>query len=306
MSKFNRLLLIAPIEMTRTPAFDRADALASATGAMLHIMALDNTHTQAGSERFRSEAQTQAQPRSSPFVQLHRHWLEQQARHQQGFGLQPTVEVIEPRSTLDCVPKRVRDFPADMVIKDSQYVPAPERDFHLTLDWLLLRDCPAHLHLVTDGKNPKPLKILAAIDLSHLEELSQGLNDRILDVASTLAASCGAALHLLNVSAWAVLGGNGTSVPTSTLQTSLRDAVNDVQDEALGVLAERYEIEKKRRHHLVGVPHQVLIHFARQQAFDILVLGTAYQHAAGRYLGSTTEQVLNQAPCSLIIVKPLP
>ncbi|RON12154.1 hypothetical protein BK662_30050 [Pseudomonas frederiksbergensis] len=29
--------------------------------------------------------------------------------------------------------------------------------------------------------------------------MTQGLNDRILDLASTLAESCGATLHLLNV-----------------------------------------------------------------------------------------------------------
>ena len=41
MVKLKRILLIAPSERVRTPAFDRAHALASATGALLHIVAFD-------------------------------------------------------------------------------------------------------------------------------------------------------------------------------------------------------------------------------------------------------------------------
>jgi universal stress protein E len=96
------------------------------------------------------------------------------------------------------------------------------------------------------------------------------------------------------------------SVPTWSLDGSLRDAVNDAQEEAFEVLVERYGIEKKRRHLLTGIPHQVIGLFARQNAFDMVVLGTTYQHGIDRFIGSTAESVLNQAPCSLMIVKPLP
>lgn len=41
MSQTQRLLLIAPQAMTRTPAFDRAAALALAMQMPLHIVAFD-------------------------------------------------------------------------------------------------------------------------------------------------------------------------------------------------------------------------------------------------------------------------
>jgi len=149
------------------------------------------------------------------------------------------------------------------------------------------------------------LKILAAIDLSHLEALSQGLNDRVLDLASTLAASCGAALHLINVSGWSVMNDAAMSVPTLALDDSLRDAINDAQEEAFDVLAERYGIEKKRRHLLTGTPHEVIGHFAQRNAFDMVVLGTVYRRRIDIFIGSTAERVLTRSPCSLTIVKPL-
>ena len=279
MHKLKRILLIAPSEMTLTPAFERAHALACATGAM-------------------------AQAREG-YLQVHRHWLEQQARFYRCAGLQVSTEVVWARSSLTNLLEYVNDFRPDLVIKDTHYVAALDRAFHRPLDWRLLRECPTPLHLVTNARNPKPLKILAAIDLSHLEELTQGLNDRIVDLASTLATSCGAELHLLNVSRWSELGDVPMSVPTSSLDDSLRDAIEDTQQEAFDVLAERYCVKDAHRHLLTGIPHQVIGVFAQQHAFDMVVLGTVYHQAPERFMGDTVESLLNQAPCSLMIVKPV-
>lgn len=213
--------------------------------------------------------------------------------------------MVWARSSLTNLLEYVNDFRPDLVIKDTHYVAALDRAFHRPLDWRLLRECPTPLHLVTNARNPKPLKILAAIDLSHLEELTQGLNDRIVDLASTLATSCGAELHLLNVSRWSELGDVPMSVPTSSLDDSLRDAIEDTQQEAFDVLAERYCVKDAHRHLLTGIPHQVIGVFAQQHAFDMVVLGTVYHQAPERFMGDTVESLLNQAPCSLMIVKPV-
>ncbi|MGY3174187.1 universal stress protein E [Pseudomonas sp. TE12234] len=303
MVKLKRILLIAPNEMVRTPAFDRAHALASATGALLHIVAFDYVQSLAVAGLFDHDAMAQAR---EGYLQVHRQWLEQQARFHRCVGRPVTTEVVWARTSLAHVLEYVNDFHPDLVIKDTHHVPALDRAFHRPLDWLLLRDCPAHLHLVTGAQHPKPLKILAAVDLSHLEQLTQGLNDRILDLAATLSASCGAALHLLNVNSWSVMGDSPASLPTPALDDSLRDAINDAQQEAFDELADRYGIEQKRRHLETGIPHRVITRVARQHAFDIVVLGTTYAHGIDRFIGSTAESVLNKAPCSLVIVKPLP
>jgi universal stress protein E len=289
--------------MVRTPAFDRARALACATGAMLHIVAFDYVQALAAAGLFDHDAMAQAR---EGYLQVHRHWLEQQARFQRCEGVQVTTEVVWARPTLAHLLEYVNDFHADLVIKDTHRVSALDRAFHRPLDWQLLRDCPAPLHLVIDATNPKPLSILATIDLSHLEELTQGLNDRILDLASSLAEPCGATLHLLNVSGWSELGEAEVNVPTATLASSLRDAVSDAQLEAFEALADRYGIEKQQRHLLPGTPAEVIARFAQQGAFDMVVLGTTYHRGIDIFIGSTAESVLNRSPCSLAIIKPLP
>ena len=74
MLRFKRMLLIAPAEMVRTPAFDRAMALAQATGAALHIVAFDYVQALAVAGLFDHDAMAQAR---EGYLQVHRHWLEQ-------------------------------------------------------------------------------------------------------------------------------------------------------------------------------------------------------------------------------------
>lgn len=303
MLPLKRILLIAPSEMTRTPAFDRAQALAIATGALLHIVAFDYVASLEVAGLFDHDAMARAR---EGYLQVHRHWLEQQVRFQRRAGLAVSCEVVWAKPNLAHVLAYVNDFHADLVIKDVQHVSALDRTFHQPLDWLLLRDCPACLHLVTDARHPKPLKVLAAIDLSHLEELTYGLNERVLELASTLAHVCDAHLHLLNVSNWSVVGDTPTSVPTQSLDSSLGEAVNDAQVEAFDVLAERYGVEQERQHVLTGIPHKVISLFARRNTFDVVVLGTVYRDKLDRLIGSTAESVLNRTSCSLMIVKPSP
>lgn len=303
MLRFKRMLLIAPAEMVRTPAFDRAMALAQATGAALHIVAFDYVQALAVAGLFDHDAMAQAR---EGYLQVHRHWLEQQARFHTGSGVQVSSEVLWARATPAHLLEYINDYRADLVIKDAHHVPALNRAFHRPLDWLLLRDCPAPVHLVTEARHPLPLKILAAVDLSHLEELTQGLNERILDLAATLASVCGAALHVLNVSNWSVLGDAAMSIPNPSLDPSLCQAITDTQQEAFDALAERSAIPQRRRHQLTGIPHTVIEQFARENQFDMLVLGSAYLQGVNGFIGATVESVLNRAPCSLLVAKPLP
>ena len=303
MHPFKRILLIAPSEMIRTPAFERAESLAFAAGALLHIVAFADVMPPELAGLFNQDAVAQAR---EGYLQIHRHWLLQQARFQRHAGLQITCEVVCANQSPKQVLAYVNDFQPDLVIKDVQHISALDRTFHSPLDWLLLRECPTCLHLVTEARHPKPLKVLAAIDLSHLEELTYGLNERILKLASSLARTCDAQLHLLNVSNWSVVGDAVTSVPTQSLDSGLSEAVNDAQAEAFDALAERHGIEKNHQHVLIGVPHKVISQFAERNGFDMLLLGMTHGDGHHQVIGSTAESVLNRTSCSSMIVKALP
>lgn len=72
MAQVQRLLLIAPTAMTRTPAFDRATALALALRLSLHIVAFDHQQALAVPGLFASEQVGLARMR---YLQSHQRWL---------------------------------------------------------------------------------------------------------------------------------------------------------------------------------------------------------------------------------------
>lgn len=96
MLPLKRILLIAPSEMTRTPAFDRAQALAIATGALLHIVAFDYVASLEVAGLFDHDAMAQAR---EGYLQVHRHWLEQQVRFQRRGGWRSAVKWCGPNPT---------------------------------------------------------------------------------------------------------------------------------------------------------------------------------------------------------------
>jgi universal stress protein E len=85
----------------------------------------------------------------------------------------------------------------------------------------------------------------------------------------------------------------------------LCDAINDTQQEAFDTLAERYGLDEQHSHLLSGVPYRVIEDFARQHAFDLMVLGICHHRALNGF-GGTAECLMNRAPCSLLMVKAMP
>ena len=58
-------------------------------------------------------------------------------------------------------------------------------------------------------------------------------------------------------------------------------------------------------HLMKGDPRVVIAEFATRHHTDLLVVGTvARSGVAGRIIGNTAEAVLNQLPCSMLVVKP--
>ncbi|KAF0866542.1 universal stress protein [Pseudomonas sp. LD120] len=301
MPTLQRVLLIAPTALSRTPAFDRASALARAMGASLHIVAFDFSEVLEVAGLFDHQAMAQAR---EGYLQVHRQWLEQQASVEQANGLRVTTEVLWAKAPLQDILDYVTDYHPDLVIKDAQPVPVLRRIFYRPLDWLLLRDLHPPLHLVTDSRHPLPLKVLAALDLSHLEYLNHGLNQRILEMGAALSRHCGALVHLLNVVDWATESASDLPIYSPDNNLSMRDAVNDAQQEAFETLAERYAIAPEHCHRLEGVPHQVITRFAADNDFDLMILGRVHRRGLQRFVGGSAEQLLYHAPCSLMLVEP--
>ena len=301
MSQTPRLLLIAPPTMTRTPAFDRAAALARAMQLPLHIVAFNYLQALAIAGFFAPEQINRAR---EGYLDTHRHWLTEQAASMSKHGIEVTSEVVWVHRPYEEILSFLNEMPLALIIKDAEDVPALKRVFFTPLDWQLLRDCPVPVHLVTDSRHPLPRKVLAIVDVLRSEEQDQVFNDQIVEAAVKLAAQCNAQLELLHVYDWAAVYAKDMGYGAVPLAAGLYESLNEAQHEAFSALAERQGIAPEQRHFIEGVPLRNICNFAQDHQIDIIVMGTVQHGGLNKLLGTTAESLLHHAPCSMWAIKP--
>lgn len=298
MVETERLLLIAPPLLNRTPAFDRAAALAKAKSAALHIVAFDYVEGIAAAGLVNETAINEMR---SVYLQSHRDWLQEQATGIQHMGVEVTTEVIWVKRPFEEIMTHIREIKPSMVIKDLQHESWLTRTLFTTLDMRLLHDCPAPLHLVGKIQHGLPRKILAAVDPLDPQDQFKRLNDKIIKAAEVLAAQCNAQLHLLYAYDFSFIysldGGFGVN-------SSVMEELYKTESEAFFRLAERFGVAKECRHMITGNPARVIESFMLNTGIDVVVMGTVHRDTMHKLMGSTTEQVAHHLPSSLLTVNP--
>lgn len=301
MSQTQRLLLIAPPAMTRTPAFDRAAAFALAMQLPLHIVAFDYSQALAVAGLFAPEQINLAR---EGYLQTHRQWLASQAGLMSQHGVEVSSEVVWVQRPYEEILCFVNEMSLTLIIKDAQEESALKRVFFTPLDWKLLRDCPVPVHLVTSALNPRPRKVLAIVDVLRSEEQDLVFNDQIIDAAVKLAEQCDAKLELVHVYDWTAVYTQDMGIGALPLATGIYHALGAVQHETFAALAERHGVPPDRRHFIEGTPLSRICDFAAEHRADVIVMGTVQHKGLNKFLGSTAEQLLHRAPCSVLAIKP--
>jgi universal stress protein E len=298
MSQYQRLLLIINPAQRHSPALGHAAALARASGASLHIAALMKS---LGILSLLEEGdRTQAR---EDYLQDHRDWLKAQAAELYASGLDVTTEVAWADDIEHDILEHVARIQPDLLIKQVQHEPALERAFFTPLDWHLLRHCPVPVYLVGGNGNGEalPRRVVAAVEVSDSESADDALNERIIQQAFGFALQCDAELHLLyacDISAAFLEDLGGVALTLSELTRELREDL----ERAFHRLAERFGVPFGCRHFIRGQPVTVLSEFALAHDVDVIVMGRKQSRGLSRFLGSTTEHILYQAPCSVLAV----
>ncbi|WP_280292246.1 universal stress protein [Pseudomonas sp. BN417] len=297
MSAQQRLLLISDPDQPQSPAFDRAAALAEATGATLDILVCGGP----SGTLWLLDENIRDQVRAAFFERQHA-WLDNLGEHLRARGIQATAETFWADKPELEVLRFLKTKPADLVIKPTRHEFLLKRAFITPLDWQLLRNCPMPLHLVSTAEHRLPRKVAAAVDLSRTDAESTALNEHIVSVAEDFALQCGAKLHLVmayeqSQSFFAYAA--GPVGWTEALQEQLTGNLHSTFNQ----FAERRGVPGHRRHFLPGVPAKIITEFAVREEMDVVVVGTLTRKGLDKVLGSTAEQVLYKVP-SIIAVRP--
>lgn len=136
--------------------------------------------------------------------------------------------------------------------------------------------------------------ILVAVDLT--EEC-----DPVIKRAHVLAAGTGATLSLVHiVEPMAMAFGGDVPMDLSQLQQQQFEQA----EEKMHTLRAKYpEIEEQYCHLTYGQPRQEIHKLAKEQACDMIIVGSHGRHGLGLLLGSTSNDVLHGAPCDVLAVR---
>lgn len=293
-----RLMLIASPIMHRTPAFDRAGALAKAMEAPLHIVAFDYVDGLATAGLVNEKALAEMR---EGYVERHRQWLEEQAESIRRTGVQVTTEVVWVMRAFTEIMVHIRELNPSMVIKDLEHESWITRAMFTSLDLRLLHGCPVPLHLVSHPMHAKPRKVLAAVDPFRPHEQFDDINGEIITAAEKLAAQCGAELHLLYAYDLSYVFASGGY---DGFSSDLAQQLYDTDALAFRKLVDRFGVPQSRQHLVMGNPAKQIEALVRSEGIDVVVMGTVHRRHTRRLLGSTTEQVAYHVPCSLLAIRP--
>lgn len=296
MSHYQHLLLILRPVLRQADALEQAAALARSSAASLHVVALlESLDTLRLLESGEHEAARQA------YLTAQHEQLEGQAQALRASGVQVTTEVAWSSDPHQDILDHALEMQPDLLLKQVEHEPALKRAFFTPLDWQLLRHCPIPVYLLGAARPALPLRIVAAVDVADTSEEGQARNDRIVQQAGAMALQTGAQLDLLHACdlSMAYMGDMGYAAwAIGDIGTPLRQALED----DFKALADRHGAPAERRHFVLGLPVAVLSEYVEAQDVDVIVMGRPMARGLDRLFGSTTEHVLYQVPCNILVV----
>lgn len=235
------------------------------------------------------------------------------AQHQPGLDIRH--EVLVGDAFLEIIRAVLRNG-HDLVIKPAEN-PAWTARLFGSDDMHLLRKCPCPLWLTKPDEKSNYGCILAAVDLGPepREVLENSLNLRLLELASSLALSDFAALHIVH--AWEAIGEAAlrtwsdkpelASLRYMEAERSRHEAGMEqlrehlrakVGEEAYAYLSPGFHLQR-------GSATRVIPELAERLQADLVVMGTLGRAGiSGLFIGNTAEAILEQIRCSVLAIKP--
>ena len=209
----------------------------------------------------------------------------------------------------------------DLVIKTAERGTLLDRVFGSD-DMHLLRKCPCPVWLVKPKAPKKYQRILASVDIAddYSPEESKTrhlLNLQIVEMASSLALSEFAELHIVNV--WETIGESAMRSASMGMRDvdvfAYIEEVRQQHQQKLNVLMSEVKSKLGRNalnyinpqlHLLKGFPRKEIPLLAKSIKVDLVVMGTvARTGISGFFMGNTAETILNQLNCSVLAIKPM-
>lgn len=300
MDHFSRILLYAGTE-TLEASLNRSVQLALENGASLTLMDVVRPVPRGGGMITDLAA---ADELERAVVAETRERLLQLAADYSDTGVAFDVVVAIGKPAVEIIRQVVRGK-HDLVVKTATGRRPLTRLFGSVMT-ALLRDCPCPVWALKPDAHGEFDCVLAAVDPEAEDEQHRALNHQILELAFAICRREKAVLHLVGV--WDLW-----------MESSLRRRAGDAEIDAFLVQREQElrtafdalleplqsDADKVELHIRRGVPAETIRKVADEIEADLMVMGTVCRTGiAGFLIGNTAEQVLAEATCSVLAIKP--
>ena len=231
-------------------------------------------------------------------------------------GMNVQVEMLVGETRFIEVVRAVLRNTFDLVVKAAENPDWIDRLFGSD-DLQLLRKCPCPVWLMRSDKSSDFKTILAAVDFDQEEDQwsEDSLNGQILNLASSLAVSYGASLHVVHawdapevgfVSIWAEDPDKMENEILEHTRKYHEGLMSRLMDEFFkDVGEEAYDYVSPEIHTQHGQASEVIPATVKTVKADLVVMGTiARTGIPGMFIGNTAESIIDQLNCSLMAVKP--
>jgi nucleotide-binding universal stress UspA family protein len=316
VKRFKNILCVIDRQSAEQPSLERAVALAENNQAGVTVVTVIESMRGAAWELLEGPGPVTLQERATE-AQIE--YLDALIEpYKKRVGIKP--KVLSGTPFLEVIREVLRNA-HDLVIKCPE---SPEwlNRFFSGDDMHLLRKCPCPVWMVKPQTGESYHRILAAVDVDDSyppEELKtrQALNGTVMELASSLAVSEFAQLHLVH--AWEAIG--ESAMRHSAFMSQPEDKVNAyvdqlyqhhsrlldalVQETGANLGQDAMDYIKPQRHLLKGSARKEIPALAKRLQVDCIVMGTvARTGVRGFIMGNTAETILEQIDCSVLAIKP--
>lgn len=283
MGGIEHILYVAHPTRERGPAFERACAIAAASGAHLHLAQFDRS---AAIELAGHVDPHGAWLARKQFLAERELWLAGEVAILRGRGIEASMDVAWSDRPAEDIVRHAQRLDAKFVVKDAD---SDRRAVRLPagLDRELLETCPVPVMFVIPQSKGLPRRIVAALDFDDADRDGDERGAAIVATATDLVRLCDAELHLATV-----------FDPHRHRARTL-----DSFRAALDAVADAHRVPTTRRHVLHGVAAERLASLADGAERDLIVFGSGRRLGLQRLrVGRTSQALMDVAECDLLAV----
>jgi len=202
----------------------------------------------------------------------------------------------------------------DLLVKDVE-IPNEVQDVFLgSTDMHLLRKCPCPVLISWPGRI-RFNRVLACVDYDPGNSQNESLNRKIIELASSFASKDSGEVHVVHaiepfgekfLRAVNVVNDETDLEELNDAEKSTRGAwLESLLTASKDAIADSETAPEFNRHLIKGLARDVVRIKARELNVDLIVLGTLSRTGVpGYFIGNTSENILNQARCSVLTLKP--